>query len=148
MRILLKVITKDNYKAVGKLHIPNEQQKHLSENIWSIAESLLHETHEARAIYLHEEVVGFVMWVRMTEKMSCIWRFMIASEYQNIGIGREALVQVIEEMKRREGIEEISICYSQDNTVAKNLYFSVGFTETEFPDDDVEGYATIRSVKK
>ena len=54
MAVTLRAVTKDNYETVAELHIPDEQQQHLSQNIWSIAESKFYETHHIRAIYLNE----------------------------------------------------------------------------------------------
>ena len=145
MQVELKESNKENYEQVGELYIPDKQQQHLSENIWSIAESLLHDTHEARAIYKNEDLVGFVMWVCVSEVKSAIWRFMIAHKHQSQGVGRKALMKAIQEIKHRKGIKEIEICYSPDNAIAKKLYFSVGFVETGLTDDGAEAYAIIKS---
>ena len=145
MEVTLKQITRKNYRAVAKLHIPDEQQEHLSENIWSIAEAQLHDTHEARAIYVREEPVGFIMWVQQSDTMASIWRFMVAHKHQNKGIGRAALLKAFDEIKAssRE-IETIEISYGPENTVAKGLYSSLGFTQVSIADDGEEAYAHIR----
>ena len=146
MDIALKEITKDNFEEVGELHIPDEQQRHLSKNIWSIAESKFFSTHNARAIYCNDTIVGFIMWVEITDVKSCIWRFMVAHEHQKKGIGRVALEQAILEMKNRENLETIEICYGPKNTIAKNLYFSCGFKEVGLSDCGTEAYAQIDVV--
>ena len=68
---------------------------------------------------------------------------MVAHEFQGKGIGRKALQLAIEEMKCREGIEIIEICYGPENTAAKSLYFSSGFNEAGLYDDGTEAYAQI-----
>jgi len=143
MKIELREITKDNFESVGELYIPDEQQEHLSRNIWSIAEAKYYDNHRARAIYCNDEVVGFIMWVHVTDVISSIWRFMVAHEHQNKGIGRLALECAIEEMKERESIEKIEICYGPDNTIPKNLYFSFGFIEVGMSNCGSEAYAQI-----
>jgi len=52
MKVTLHKITVDNYEHVGELYLPEEQQKHLTHNTWSIVESMFYQSsHEARAIY-------------------------------------------------------------------------------------------------
>jgi len=143
MEVELKQITSENYEEIAELPIPDEQQKHLSENIWSIAESKFHKTHQARAIYCDGDAVGFIMWVEMTDTKSSIWRFMVAHEHQNKGIGRIALECAIREMKERKNIETLEICYGPENTIPKNLYFSCGFKEVGLSDCGTEAYAQI-----
>lgn len=145
MNITLREIDKKNFEQVGELHIPDEQQKQLSENIWSIAESKFHDTHVARAIYKGDEPVGFIMWVHMSDDLTSIWRFMIAHEHQRQGIGRRALELAIEEIKQEgNSIAAVGICYSPANTVAKNLYFCSGFSEVGISDCGTEAYAQIK----
>lgn len=143
MSISLKQITKDNYEIVCELEIPDEQQRHLSENIWSLVESHYHDTYQPRAIYSDGQVVGFVMWVHMSKTKTGIWRFMVAYEHQRKGIGRESLQKAIDEIRVRDGLKEIEICYSPDNLVARNLYLSFGFRETGMDKSETEMYAVI-----
>ena len=143
MCVTLQAITKDNYEAVAELYIPDEQQAHLSENIWSIAESQFHESHHARAICKDGQPVGFIMWVQVSTAKISIWRFMVAHEHQQKGIGRKALGLAIDEIKSFDKPQTIEICYSPGNTIAKKLYFSTGFTETGLSDCGNEAYAQI-----
>lgn len=145
MEIHLREILKDNFEQVGELYIPDEQQEHLSRNIWSIAESKFYDTHVARAIYKGDEPVGFIMWVHMTEKVTSIWRFMIAHEYQRQGIGRKALELAIDKIKSEErDIKAIEICYGPGNLPAKKMYISSGFSEVGVSDCGNEAYAQIQ----
>ena len=79
----------------------------------------------------------------MSKDMTSIWRFMVAYEFQGAGVGRKALQIAIDEIKTRKDIERISICYGPENTVAKKLYFSSGFSEFELSDCGSEAYAQI-----
>lgn len=144
MDIFLKEITKDNFEAVGELHIPDDQQEHLSLNIWSIAESKFYDSHHARAIYNEDKLIGFIMWVDVSDDKTSIFRFMVAHEFQNKGMGRLALAKAIEDIKNRHGLKTIEICYSPDNDIAKKLYFSSGFSEVGLSDCGVEAYAQIK----
>ena len=144
MYVSLRDITKEKYKEVCELEIPDEQQAHLSENVWSLVESHYNSTHQTRAIYLKNDIVGFIMWVYMSEVKTSIWRFMVAHEHQKKGIGRESLRQAVNEIGKKKGLKEIEICYSPKNTIARNLYLSLGFQETGMDKDKIEMYAVIK----
>lgn len=142
MDITLREVTKDNYEAVCELHIPAEQQEHLAPNVVSLVEAH-YEGHQARAIYLADEPVGFMMGGFESEGQISIWRFMVALEHQKKGIGRKALELAIQEISAIDGITKIGICYSLDNAVAKSLYASIGFRETGLNEHGNEMLAVI-----
>lgn len=136
MKVSLREITKHDFKAVCDLSLPDEQYKYLSHNETSLLESHYHDTVTARAIYLEEEPVGFIMWAAESTSKVIIYRFMVTHKHQNKGIGRKALYLSFDEIKTDEQVEEIEICYSLDNISAKGLYASVGFVETGIDEDD------------
>jgi len=144
MQISLRPISLKNFFAVCRLEIPDEQQQHLATNRSSLLEYCRYRsTHNARAIYRGNEVVGFIMWATDSQTKVCIFRFMIAFEHQKQGVGRTALLQAIEEIKSNDDLQEIEICYSPENTVSKNLYASVGFKETGMDERDEDMLAII-----
>ncbi len=141
MEISLRAITKENYEAVCELEIPDEQQQNLSENVYSLVEAHYHsDTHRPRAIYQGEQLAGFMMWGIFPQESvaseALIFRFMVAYEYQRRGIGRLALIKTIDEIKSLNKVDTVVICYSTSNTVAKDLYTSVGFIERGMSDND------------
>lgn len=146
MEITLREITRDNYEYVCELHIPDEQQKYLTENVSSLVESHYHDSYHSRAIYLNDEPVGFMMWVYTAVNKVSIWRFMVAHKHQGKGIGRQSLNTAIFEIKADLEVQEIEICYSPNNALAKHLYFSVGFKEIGTNQEGDEAYATIEVI--
>lgn len=143
MDVTLREITIDNYHLVCNLAIPKEQQNHLAHNAWSLVASHYHDTHHARAIYLDSELVGFIMWVYESKVKVSIWRFMVAYKHQKKGIGQEALQKAVNEIKADTKLEQVEICYSMENTIARKLYLSFGFRETGMDEDDEEMLAVI-----
>ena len=134
MEVTLRSVTRENYEAVCDLYIPEEQQRFLSCNVYSLVESHYHpDSHRPRAIYYGEVLVGFVMWGIFTsdseETEALIFRFMVAHEYQRKGIGRQALLATINEIKSLGSTDSVIICYSPENTISTKLYNSVGFVE-------------------
>ena len=111
--------------------------------MWSLVEATFNEGYVTRAIYLGQNPVGFLMWVKESAKKISIWRFMVAHNYQNKGIGRKALNLALDEIKQTAGITEIEICYNPSNPVAKPFYASFGFVEVGIDEDGDDMLALI-----
>jgi len=144
VNISLRAIDKDNYRAVCRLPLPDEQYEHLSRNGMSILESHYEEGVSPRGIYLDDEPVGFIMWAQTSKTRVIIYRFMVTFEQQKKGIGGTALQLAIDEIKSDKNIEKIEICYSPDNVAAKGLYFKTGFVETGMDEDGEDMLAEIK----
>jgi diamine N-acetyltransferase len=89
------------------------------------------------AISTEDEVVGHVMWAEDAEDAS-IWigGLVIDAEHQGGGIGRATMLALIDRFQGAPG--GMALSYSPDNTVARNLYASVGFGETgETVDEEI-----------
>ena len=129
--VSIRVIDEEIFPIVIRMKVTSEQEKFVSPNTVSLAQAWLYRN-DARpyAIMKDEIAVGFVMldWDE-DERTVGIWRFMIDAEYQGKGYGKAALLAVLE-MIRVEG--KFDLCYleyAEENTVARNLYASVGFKE-------------------
>ena len=144
MEISLRQVTKENYEEVCELDVTNEQEDYVACNMWSIVESKYNDGYETRAIYMKEEPVGFFMWVKESEFKVSIWRFMVDKKHQQKSIGRVSLNLALAEIKEVSGLEEIEICYSPKNPVAKAFYSSFGFSEVGMDKDDEDMLAVIK----
>lgn len=144
MNISLQAITSANYEAICDLDVTAEQQSYVASNLWSLVESHYCEGHTCRAIYQHDNPVGFLMWVHETPEKVSIWRFMVDQRYQNAGIGRIALGLALNEIKACEKITTIEICYDPKNPVAKDFYASFGFQEIGLDEDGEDMLAIIQ----
>lgn len=143
MNVSLRAIDSDNYRAVCKLPLPDEQYKFISANSMSILESHYEEEANPRAIYLDDEPVGFIMWAQTSKTEAIIYRFMVTVNQQKKGIGGTALKLAIDEIKTDKNIRKIEICYSPENTSAKGLYFKTGFVETGLSEEGDDMLAVI-----
>ncbi len=144
MQISLEEINNNNYEAVCDLEVTEAQEDFVACNMWSLVESFYNEGHTCRAIYLGDEPVGFLMWVKESVSKVSIWRFMVDKKYQNQGIGRSALTLAIRSIKQTPGVKEIEICYNPKNPVAKNFYSSFGFNEVGLDEDGEDMLSLIR----
>jgi diamine N-acetyltransferase len=132
MAIRLRPITKENWDTATNLKLPDEQQKFVSPNWYSILQEIFLDVDiYCRAIYEDEIMIGFAMMGQDPDDQSCfISRLMISHEQQGKGYGRAALKAVIEDMKARYNPSEIIIRVAPENKVAFALYRSMGFLDT------------------
>lgn len=134
MRIELKEITVDNYRESVKLKVKNGQEEFVAQNVFSIAQSKFYSGWKPTAIYIDEEMVGFLMYCEddLNEGDGTIWiiRLMIDEKYQRNGYGKEAMVKLIEHIKNNYENKEVFVSFVPANEGAKKLYESLGFTDT------------------
>ena len=143
MNISLREVSQENYEAVCDLEVTIEQEPYVACNMWSLVEAAYNDGHSCRAIYLAQQPVGFFMWVKETPQLMSIWRFMVDKEYQQQGIGRQAMALALAEIMQDADIKQIEICYNPGNPVAKNFYASFGFVEQGLDDDNEDMLALI-----
>lgn len=143
MDISLREVNRQNYEAVCELEVATEQEPYVACNMWSLVEAAYNDGHSCRAIYLAQQPVGFLMWVKETPELISIWRFMVDKQHQQKGIGRRAMALALAEIRQEAGIKQIEICYNPQNPVAKNFYGSFGFTEQGLDDEGEDMLALI-----
>jgi len=141
--ISLVDVTRENYEAVCRLTVAEDQEDLLSPNIWSLVEASFENDLATRAICAGDTIVGFFMWHRQAKHIVSIWRFMIDEKFQRKGIGKAALKLAIAEIKRIKEVREIVICYHPENA-AKALYFDLGFVETGLDDQGIDMLAVLK----
>ena len=143
MDISLREVSQENYEAVCDLEVTTEQEPYVACNMWSLVEAAYNDGHTCRAIYLAQQPVGFFMWVKETAQLISIWRFMVDKQYQQQGIGRQAMALALAEIEQDTDIKQIEICYNPNNPVAKNFYASFGFVEQGLDEDNEDMLALI-----
>jgi diamine N-acetyltransferase len=135
--VFLRPITAANWKACINLSLDPTQAQFLPTNLYSIAEAQFYPDAHARAIYTHDDhLVGFMLYgIDVATNTWKVFRLMIDHQHQRQGYGRAAMQQVIAELFRRPACTEILISYQRTNTVARQLYTSLGFVEHTTSDD-------------
>ena len=130
--VSLKEINDNNFRAVVGMKLDEEQSKYVASNVYSLAQAWLYpETAKPYAIYNDEEVIGFMMLDWDEEERECgIWRFMLASNQQGKGYGREALEYALHMIKEAGKFDYVFLEYVPGNVVGEHLYESLGFIET------------------
>ena len=146
-----------------KLEVHPEQKDFVASNLYTLAEAYTIITNDGHvspyAIYTDNKMVGFIIYEYYDEEDPddeddwgiCyqIWRLMIDKNHQGKGYGKLAVEKVIEEIKTLPygPAEYIYISYEPENEVARNLYQSFGFVETDLEfDDDCDEIIARRSI--
>jgi diamine N-acetyltransferase len=141
-RVTLREITADTVRAVTKLAVTEYQNRFVAPNAVSLAQALFAPEAWYRAIYLDEEPVGFVMLsddsllepLPQNPKVG-VWRFMVDAKHQYKGIGRAAMLLVIEHA-RSKGFKKLALSYVPEEGGPEQLYLSLGFRPTGEVDED------------
>ncbi|MFR9805502.1 GNAT family N-acetyltransferase [Pseudonocardia sp. RS010] len=142
--VQLREITDDNRKAVRALRVRRKQRRFVA----SVAESLEDAAAEpeahpwARAVYVGDEPVGFVMLSWNPPDGGpygrfFLWRLLIDRHHQGRGIGREVLTQIAD-LVRAEGADELLTSYETGPGNPGPFYRRFGFEPTGEIDDDGE----------
>jgi len=89
-------------------------------------------------------MVGFIMmsYYKLKDRYT-IWRFMIDERFQGKGYGKSALTLAAQYLKEKYNVDEIFLSVKPSNTVAEELYSSVGFERT----GETEGSEVVMCLK-
>ena len=126
--ITFREIDKSNYMDCICLKVKDNQRGFVADNARSLAEARFEEGLYTRAVYSGDTMVGFVLFDYDTEIPGwCMSRFMIGAQYQGQGLGREAILRVLDYVKEQMSLRELYIHVELENTVAFELYQKLGF---------------------
>ena len=131
MTIRLHPVDKDNWRELVDLAVAEDQQQWVAPNTHSIIEGLMEPGMMSRGIYADAVPVGYILYlVNTNRKWGYIARFMIDARQQGKGYGRQAMLMVIEDLKKQVGLERLLVGVVPQNTVARKLYEKLGFVDT------------------
>ncbi len=131
-RVTLEAINSDNWRDVAALEVTEAQQAFVAEPTYYLALCCYGDTWHPLAIYTEERVIGFMMWAVDPADGSCwLGGILIDTTHQGQGYGREAVRAAIAMLSDADAYEEFALSYSPTNTVAKHLYETLGFNETD-----------------
>lgn len=141
----LRPVTADNWEALIKLKVSEEQSHFVASNLYSIAEAQFGYEEEGHwnfhpfGAYVDGEPVGFVMYgfnPNHSRFQVFITRLMVDQHFQGRGYGRQIMQLVLDDFHKNEQINNVGISYEPENDAARRLYASLGFIE---PGEMVEG---------
>ena len=138
----IRPVTKDNWRALARLKVREDQNRFVASNVYSIAES--HYGHDEPdgsghwemipfGIYDDDQPVGFLMYgLNFSNRQyeAFIIRLMVDEKHQGKGYGRFGMQKLLEIFRPDSRIHNVGISYEPDNEVGRKLYASLGFVET------------------
>lgn len=143
--IEFRKITWDNWEECMNLNVTEEQDDFIASNKYSLAQSFVALSNDelppmTLAIYEDETMVGFMMMGYSTadeseygeEPYYDLARFMIDKKHQNKGLGKQAMIKLLEYIKTFPHGEATAVylAYNVRNDHARKFYRSLGFIET------------------
>ena len=136
-QVTLCEITADTVRAVIKLAVTDYQNRFVAPNAVSLAQALFAREAWYRAIYLADEPVGLVMLSDDSlldpvpeNPQVAVWRFMVDAKHQRKGVGRAAMLMVIEHVRRKRMFKKLALSYVPEDGGPEQLYLSLGFRPT------------------
>jgi diamine N-acetyltransferase len=135
--VTLREITAETVLSVVRLSVAESQKGFVAPNAVSLAQALFTPEAWYRAIYLDEEVVGFVMLEDESlrspppeQPKVGVWRLMVDAGFQGRGIGRAALLQVMDHVRSRGIFSSLELSYVPGPGSPEPFYLGLGFRHT------------------
>ena len=91
------------------------------------------ETHSFKLVDNNHKILGFGQ-ISMRLKRYHVSRIAVSPEYRGCGLGREMMVQLIEQAATLKSGKGLSLFVMEDNHTAKQLYLSLGFKSCSYPE--------------
>ncbi|RJS62931.1 GNAT family N-acetyltransferase [Priestia filamentosa] len=140
MSIDFKPIDRTNYNECIELSLNEEQRKFVAPNIFSLVQTAYEPNLYPIGIYNDNKMIGFILYDFDNELNGwSMSRFMVDVNYQNQGMGKQALQKFIEFFINKYGRLELYTSAAVDNQVAIALYEKFGFKKREVFEYEVRG---------
>lgn len=117
------------------IEILPEQEKYIS-SIEKINKALQEERNYGFNIYNNERKIGFVLLRQFSEDSFFLWDYIIDRRFQNKGYGTNALVKLLDFLRKEFYASVVTTTYIWGNEHAKYIYEKVGFIETDVVDEE------------
>jgi diamine N-acetyltransferase len=148
MMVTLRPVTQENWRAVARLEVAQDQRQFVAPNVYSLAEAAYEPGMTPVALYAEGLLVGFALYTH--EPFQGEWtltrtpyqgelgilRMMVDKQYQGQGYGRQAMLALIERMRGLPGGEAIILNVVKANVGARRLYERLGFVIYEEREED------------
>jgi len=135
--VTLREITAETVIPVVKLSVAESQKGFVAPNAVSLSQALFAPEAWYRAIHFGEEIAGFVMLYDESLRSPPtpnpqvgVWRLMVDERFQGRGIGRAALLHVIDHVRRKHLFSALELSYVLGPGSPEPFYKSLGFLPT------------------
>jgi len=147
IQITLQPVGNNNWRDVINLEITEPQREFIARPEYYLALCAYGGLWNPLAVYLGDQVIGFMMWAVDPADQSCwLGGIFIDHHYQRQGYGRKAIQTAISMLAKKHNYQQFALSYQPSNTVAKHLYSTLGFVETdEWEDDEIVARLSLKS---
>ena len=135
--VSLRQITAETVRSIIQLSVSETQKGFVAPNAVSLAQALFAPKAWYRAIYLAEQPVGFIMLEDDSllsplpaHPQVGVWRFMIDAKSQGQGVGKAALLRVIEHVRSKGLFATLELSYVPGPGCPEPFYLGIGFRHT------------------
>ncbi|MCA9838751.1 MAG: GNAT family N-acetyltransferase [Trueperaceae bacterium] len=125
-----------NWREVAGLKVKRKQRAFVAEPSYYLS-LCAYSQWNPLAVYLETAVIGFMMWAK-DDDSHWLGGILLDKRFQGKGFGRLAVLATLDYLRASQGARSFALSYQADNLTAKQLYMSLGFTETgEVEDNEV-----------
>ena len=132
-------LNEENWEAVRRLYVGEEQKGFLDSALGIIARGYIYRDSRARVIGIAEgeTAVGVALVKDLDEEPACydLQQFMIGLPYQNRGLGTEALKAILAALGKERKYGCVEVCVNKNDAAALRVYEKAGFEDTGYIDE-------------
>lgn len=137
--VSLRPVDRTNWSDVAGVKVSEAQRAFVAEPPYYLALCCYGGEWQPLAVYLDEQVVGFMMWATDPADGSCWFGGVVIDQrVQRRGYGSRAVRAAIAQLSRERGCRDFALSYQPTNRAARSAYRKLGFVETrELAEDEV-----------
>jgi diamine N-acetyltransferase len=126
----LAPVTAGNWKSCAALAVRPDQQRFVNPVTYYLCLCHYGDVWHPLAVTRGEATVGFVMWGVDDDLSRWIGGLVVDAPYQRTGVGRGILRALMDRFAAEPDCPNVALSYAPENSVARDLYRSLGFRET------------------
>lgn len=133
----IRPVSTENWRKVCALQVTPGQRAFVAEPAYYLNLCHYGGIWHPLAVHLGDEVIGFLMWaIDVTDGSCWLGGILIDKRWQGQGFGRQSVLLALERLAKETGCREFALSYLPANTAARELYLSLGFSETGEKEDE------------
>lgn len=134
--VRLEPVTADNWRACAAVEVRPEQARFVAPVTYYLCLCVYGDTWQPLAVYDGDRVVGFCMWGIDDDASRWIGGLVVDAGSQRRGVARRVVSQLLDQFAAEPGCPGAALSYEPDNVAARQLYASLGFSETGETEDE------------
>ena len=137
----LVCVTEENWLAVASLAVKEYQKNYVAPAIGILARGYVYRDCNAKVYAFDQDgvIVGMALVREFTDEPLGydLQQFMIDGQYQRKGYGTQALLLVLDELRKENHYDHVELCVKKADAEAIRLYEKCGFTDSGYVDEDL-----------